>query len=429
MIEWLGRLPSARLLVGIVWLAALAPLGLAQGAPLTADQAVQLGLTCNPQALAAQAGADSALANYRSLAALPPVTLSATHIQGTSSAPTLNGQTNDTFLDFGETVDTSGQRRYGAAAAQGQFAAARYQFLETKLSLEQQIRDAYWTLAAAQAQTKIAEESLADSQKVCDLTITQQQAGASPKGDVVRSSIDLANAKQALLAAQSAARSALISFNTLLARPASEPANLASGLSDGSESVPEVQVPGVKELTNQALANRPSLLAAAAQTKAAHFSVKQAQASRFPDVSVNYQKSVQNNFNTLLLGASLPLLDFGSVKQSIRAAEKSQTQAAAQELQTRQQVEQQVAQAHSDLVTAVEAASSYKKEILDPSTQLLSMAQLGYRQGATGILPVIDAETTLRSARVGFINTVLAIYKAQDEMLAATGTFPSSTTP
>ncbi len=429
MIDGIGRFHGFRLLACMTWMAMWAAGGLAQDAPLSADQAVQIGLSRNPQAIAAQAGADSALASYRSLAALPPVTFSATHIQGTSSAPTLNGQTNDTFLDFGETMDTSGQRRYGAAAAQGQFVAARYQFLETRLSLEQQIRDAYWTLAAAQAQTKMAVESLADSQKVYDITATQQQAGASPRGDVVRSSIDLANAKQALLTAQSAERTALFAFNTLLARPPSEPTALASGPGEGSESVPTVQVPELKKLTDQALANRPSLLAAAAQTKAARFAVRQAQAARFPDVSVNYQKSVQNNFNSLLFGASFPLLDFGSVKQSIRAAEKTQTQAAAQEQQTRQQVEQEVAQAHSDLASAVDAASSYKKEILDPSTQLLSMAQLGYQQGATGILPVIDAETTLRTARVGFINAVLAIYKAQDEMLAATGTLPPSTKP
>lgn len=420
--------PSARNLATILLLACCVVCN-GQAAPLTVDQAVQIGLARDPQAVASQAAADAALANYRSLAALPPVTLGATHVQGTSTAPTLNGTNNDTFLDFGETIDTSGQRRYQAAAARVQFNAARFQYQETRLSLEQQIRDAYWTLAAAQAQTRIAEESLADSQKVYDLTVKQQEAGASPRGDVIRSSIDLANAKQALLTAQSAERTALFTFNTLLAREPSSATVLASGLNESSESIPTVNVPDLQSLQAQALSNRPLVLAASAQSSAARFAVKQAQAARLPDVSVDYQKSVEQNVNSLLFGASFPLLDFGSVKQSIRAAEKAEVQAKAQELQTRQQVEEQVAQSHSDLATAVDSASSYKTEILDPSVALLSMAQLGYQQGATGILPVIDAETTLRTARVGFINAVLAIYKAQDEMLAATGTLPPSTTP
>ena len=60
-------------------------------------------------------------------------------------------------------------------------------------------------------------------------------------------------------------------------------------------------------------------------------------------------------------------------------------------------------------------------DILAPSATLLNMAQIGYKQGATGILPVIDAETTLRNARIGYINSLLAVYKARAEIQAATG--------
>ena len=101
----------------------------------------------------------------------------------------------------------------------------------------------------------------------------------------------------------------------------------------------------------------------------------------------------------MLFGISFPLLDFGSVNQSIRAAKEARKQADATKAQTAQQVEQQVAQAYSDLQAALDSAASYKTEILDPSSKLLDMAKLGYEQGATGILPVIDAESTIRNAR------------------------------
>ncbi|MFM9709836.1 hypothetical protein, partial [Streptomyces galilaeus] len=79
-------------------------------------------------------------ANYRSASSLPPVTFGATHIQGTSTAPTLNGTNNDTFIDVGETFDFSGQRRYGAANANALFNVAKFSFQEALLTLEQQIR-------------------------------------------------------------------------------------------------------------------------------------------------------------------------------------------------------------------------------------------------------------------------------------------------
>ena len=398
----------------------LASLAGAQTA-LTVDDAVKEGLQNNPQAAAALAGVRSALASYRSLAVLSPVTLGASHIQGTSTAPTLNGTNNDTFLDLGETVDLSGQRRYQAAGANATYKSTLYQYQETLLGLEQQIRDAYWSLAAAQSQTRFGIESLKEAQHVYDLTVKQQQAGASPTGDVVRSSIDVANAKQSLITAQSAERTALFAFNTLLAKPPSTPETLAEDFSHE----PVVVLPRIEELGKQSQENRPLLKSAQEQSNAAKYPVRQAEASHWPDLTVDFQRSTTQEINSLIFGLSFPLLDFGSVSQSVRAAKETRKQVQAQEVQTQQQVAQQVAQAHADLESALQAASSYKKEILDPSETLLTMARLGYSQGATGILPVIDAESTIRNARVGYINALLAVYKAQDEVLAATGTRPS----
>ncbi len=407
---------------------AIGPRCLARGQAegLTVDEAVKLGLLRNPQVAGGRAGVVSARANYLSLAALPPITLGATQVQGTSTAPTLTGESNDTILNLGETLDFSGQKRYQAAGANAQFRSTSFQFQETLLVLEQQIRDAYWSLAAAQAQSQIGQKSLDDSQRVYDLTLKQEQAGSAPRGDVIRASIDLANAKQTLLATQNGERTALLALNTLLARPPQTPEQLAVDLAADPSAPPTVDLPTLADLQKRALTARPLLKSAAALADMAKYSVRQAEASRLPDVSVSYQRSVRQSVDSVQFGAMMPLLEFGSVSQSIRAAREARKQADAQRLQTEQQVLQQVSQAHIDLEIAAQAAAGYKKDILDPSVTLLDMAQLGYKQGATGILPVIDAESTLRSARVGYINSLLAVYKARDELLAAVG--PSSLT-
>jgi outer membrane protein TolC len=402
---------------------AVAGLSLAQSseAPLNVDEAVRVGLKNNPQTAAGKAGVLAALATYRSLATLNPVTLGATHVQGTSTAPTLNGSNNDTFIDLGETIDVSGQRRNQAAGAKATYRSTLYQFQETLLTIEQQIRDAYWSLAAAQAQEKIADVSLMEAQRVYDLTVKQEGAGSSPRGDVVRSSIDLANAKQTLIAAQGAERTALIAFNTLLAKPPATPEVLADDLTSEAAVAPAIQVPAETELNQQAQASRPLLKSAKELSSASTYAVRQAEASRWPDLSVDYQRSLTQRIDTLVFGLNFPILDFGSVSQSVRAAKETRKQTEAQQEQTELQVAQQIAQARTDLDVALRSAAGYKKEILDPSETLLSMARLGYQQGATGILPVIDAESTIRNARVGYINALLAVYKAQDEILAATG--------
>ncbi len=390
--------------------------------PLSAEDAVRIGLERNPQTEAAVAGVDSAAATYRSAAAFPPVNLNLTTVRGSSAAPTLNGTTSDTFVDLGDTLDTSGQRRNQAAGARATLGAAQFQLAETKLSLAQQIRDAYWSLAGARAQKDYGLESLREVQHVNQLTRLQLVAGSSPRGDVVRSTIDVANAQQNYLAAQGSERAALSALNVLLARAPQAPIQLADNLSQVTV-IPTLSgnLPDLDTLTRFAIANRPAVRAAAAQVQAAEFAYRQARSAQFPDFSVDYERSVRVPIQAVVVALHMPLLDFGSVRNAIGAASAAKRQAQAQQKAAEQQVAQQVAQAYTDYIQAQQLSGSFQVDILAPSSTLLGMAQLGYKQGATGILPVIDAETTLRNARTGYINSLLALYKAQDEVTAAVG--------
>jgi outer membrane protein, heavy metal efflux system len=390
--------------------------------PLTVEEAVRIGVARNPQTSAGAAGVASAAANYKSLAAFPNPQLAITHAQGTSTAPTLNGAGADTFFDVGEVLDTSGQRHFQAGGAKAQLGVARYQLDETRLTLEQQIRDAYWSLAAARALTQYADESLQEARRVNALIKTQQAAGAAPQVDVIRSAIDVANAQQAYVTAQGAERTALAALNTLLVRPPTTPLTLAADVAAGVNAAqPAPDIPDLPALTKAALADRALVKAAAEQVHVAEYAVKQARAVRVPDLAVDYERSLQQSSDTVLLSVRFPFLDFGSTRYSIKSADETRKQAIAQREQAEQQVIQQVAQAYLDATQAQTLLTSYSTDILNPSVKLRDMAQLGYKQGATGILPVIDAETTLRAARTGYINSILAVHKAQDEIVAAVG--------
>ncbi len=391
--------------------------------PLGVEQAVAVGVARNPGLSGLAAGLAAAQATYRSLSAFPNVTLGLSTVGGTSAAPTLNGTTRDTFVDLGDTFDTSGQRRLSARGAQATYRATAAQLAESRIGLEQQIRDAYWGLVASRAQTAIAQQSLSDAQKINAATHLQQNVGVSPRIDVLRSNIDLANAGQSVVGAQGDEATALAALNALLARSPGADLHLADSLDEnGTAPSSPIELPALDQMTTQALANRPAVLAAREQVRAAEFATKGARAARLPDVSVDYERSLQDPISSFVVGLNLPLFDFGSIGQSVRAARQNQKQAVAQQQQAQAQVAQQVEQGYRDLAQAQKLATSYRTDILEPSKTLLDMAQLGFQQGATGILPVLDAESTLRAARTGYITNLLNLMKAQDELLAATST-------
>jgi len=371
---------------------------------------------------AASAGSLSNEATYRANASFPSVNLGLTAVRGSSTAPTLNSETGDIFLDVGDTIDTSGQRRFGSAGAKATWSAALAQLEETKLTLAQQIRDGYWTLALAREQLRLANETLDEVKHVNQLTRTQQEVGAAPQIDVLRSDIDVANADQALLTAEASERTALAAFNTLLNQPPMAPVNLGVLVDTRTATgVTAAAPPTLESLTSRALERRPLIQAAREQIRAMSYAVKQANASRLPDVSLDYERSVQDPSQAAVLGVHLPLLDLGVIRQTIKSAEESRRQAEFQRRSSEEQVRQQVAQAFSDYVQAQAAAQRYAAQIVAPSETLLGKAQIGYQEGATGILPVLDAESTLRNARNGYVSALLALFKAQDELQAATG--------
>jgi cobalt-zinc-cadmium efflux system outer membrane protein len=198
------------------------------------------------------------------------------------------------------------------------------------------------------------------------------------------------------------------------------PITLASDVAAGVE--PKATVPNLPDLpalTKSALTNRALIKAASEQIRVAEYAVKQTRAGQFPDLSVDYERSFVQSSDTVLLSVRFPLLDFGSTRNAIRSADETRKQAVAQKEQSEQQVIQQVAQAYLDITQSQSLLASYVTDILNPSIKLRDMAQLGYKQGATGILPVIDAETTLRAARTGYVNSLLSLRKAQDEVIAA----------
>src|SRR5262249_54767376 len=151
-----------------------------------------------------------------------------------------------------------------------------------------------WSLAAARAQRQIAQQGLQEAQRVYQLTNTQFGAGSAPRVDVIRSSIDLANVQQNAVTAQGVERTALTAFNVLLVRPASPPVELAAQLSETTlipAAIPGL--PDLTELTRKAITSRPLVRSATEQVRAAEYALRQAKAARLPDVSVDYERSVQ----------------------------------------------------------------------------------------------------------------------------------------
>jgi outer membrane protein TolC len=348
-------------------------------------------------------------------------------LRGTSRLRSITGNSLDNFLDFSQTLDTSGQRKFAAAELASEYESSKFQAAESYLNLERQARDAYWNLALTQAQTRIAIVGYQDSQLAVDQTISQDSLGGGDKVDTLWSTIDSANARRTLMEARAAEREALADLNSLLGRDTGAPIRLAADLlapemTAGNVDPSGVELPDLNVVGDLALKNRPIVKFADEQVRKAGYGINVAKAEAYPNLNVDYLKSLQRgSTDAYVLTLNMPLIDWGSVRQSVRSAGDRRTVAEATRLLTQQKTVLQAVKAHAELKAALQEVKVYANEIVAPATSLLEIARNNYKPGSSSLLPLIDAIATMRNAHLGYVNTIVKVYRAQSALWTATG--------
>jgi outer membrane protein TolC len=169
----------------------------------------------------------------------------------------------------------------------------------------------------------------------------------------------------------------------------------------------------VERAISRALAERPDLQAQAAQVRVAQAERQEARAAYYPSLSVSaspraqalyiLQQQLPWGFTAGLYGGmSLSLnwtvFDGGARHNRVALAEANIREAEARVLSTRDQIEDQVWTAYTNLTTAFrqrEAATAF----LTAATQSYSAALESYNYGVRNLLDVTNAQKVLAQAR------------------------------
>ena len=321
----------------------------------------------------------------------------------TTSAFQLSLNLNYTVFDFGS-------RRGRIKAESARLLAANFGFNDVHRQLIYDVSQAYYRLLNAAGQEEAAGASLVNAQAVQQSAEERLRNGLATLPDVLEARSATAQAQydlQAVLGAEEIARGDLA---TALGASASTRIRVQP-LSE--VPTPESVSDTVKEAIDRALEQRPDLQAQAAAIRLGQAQRQQARAAFFPSLSVSAGPSAQSLYlmqqnlpwghTTGLTGgltASLnwTVFDGGARRSRLAQAEAHIRQAAAQVSAARDQIEDQVWTAYSDLNTAFrqrEAATA----LLTAATQSYGAALESYNYGVRNLLDVTSAQKVLAQAR------------------------------
>lgn len=381
----------------------------------TVDDAVTLAVRQNPRLTAAARDIGAARSGVR--AARSPANPSVTFAPGLSGA---GG--SDTELLVQQPLEINGTRaaRTGVATAQRRVTEASA-VVELR-NLVFQTKSAYYELARAREQAGVARDLLASAQQFDRITRQLVEAGKRPGIDQTQTGIEVVRAQQQVTLAGGQTAAAEVSLNSLMGRSPSAVVGALSPLSSAAETVP------ADAALQRALASRAEIQVEAANRDVFRQQARQARAEGLPDLVPQYRADslTRGGGNSGIgLGVSLPLLDFGARRNQVRQAEQSARAQEARIAATQSQVRQEVAQALARLEAAQTIAQNYRSGVLDQARALLEASRVGFREGQTSVVALLEAQRTFRSVETEYVNAQVEAALARAELERATGAVPA----
>ncbi len=178
-----------------------------------------------------------------------------------------------------------------------------------------------------------------------------------------------------------------------------------------------------------ALTNRPDVVGAQATLEARRAQVQVLGRQRLPQIELQARRSAffgrEGSF-ALRAVVTLPLFDFGSLRGERRAVQAEVRAQEATIALLRSQVAAQVEQALIRLQQQRETVERYRTGIVPLSVELLRKTQVGYAQGASTYLEVLEAQRTLRQVQTDYLQALVGTRTGEAQLESALGATPSA---
>lgn len=439
---------------------------------VTLDQLILRALANNPQLPIARENLEAARQRVSAARALGNPVLQVVPGIG-------NRDARDEEIILSQPLDLFGQRRAQAGVAGAEVRRAQAESTLAERSLVVAVKNAAADLFAAQEAESLGGVQVEVAQLFRDAAARRAQLGDVPPVQVQRAELELLRVQNELTGAQAerlARRAALnqlvgqapetplrvslplaVNFTEMLRlRPGAAQSTLpATGAAGNAPATPPVaivpQSPAIGaapvapqtpliggssqvgsdlvSLRSQLLPgalNRPDIAGAQATLEARRAQVQVLRRQRLPDIELQARRSSVTGSGTIALRAVIvvPLFDFGSNKRERRALEAEVRAQEATITLLRSQAAAQVEQALIRLGQQRQTVERYRSGILPLTVDLLRKTQIGYAQGASTYLEVLDAQRTLRQVQTEYLQALVGTRTQEAALESALGATP-----
>lgn len=344
---------------------------------------------------------------------------------GQACSQFLNGKQFGLTFNASYELDFWGLARDNLRAANEQLKAARFAQQSVALSVTTNVATQYLNILAIRRRIAIQHQNLDAINAILEVVKLRVRAGATSHLDLAREQAQLEATEAQLPSLETAEKQALYTLAVLLGRP---PEGFDVTDADLDKVLPPLVGAG---LPTELLLRRPDVAQAEANLASAHANVDAARAAFFPQISLTGQGGfVSTAIGTLLNGSTFGYTWGASLLQTIFDGGKLAGQKdLAEGVQNEYVAAYQSAalSAYADVEFALtQVANTSKAEAhlraeITAANEAFQISQLQYRQGATDLINVLQAQQQLFSAQDQLVQTVFSNRQSSVHLYEALG--------
>jgi cobalt-zinc-cadmium efflux system outer membrane protein len=368
--------------------------------PLTLDRVVALYIDKNLQLQAARYRVERTRADEIAARLRPNPSLSLTAENLRLTGPTSFGRLNEFGISYAETIELGGKRDLRMRVADATVSAAESQLADTMRKGIAEVKHLYLNALLTRYNVDVATENRQTFEQLLQVNLARFQEGRIAEADLIKVRLERIKFDSAVKQADLDLRRATI---TLLDRLGASTfaTQQVSGELDSALVVPDISI-----LRAVALEERPDILQAQRELDATNYRLALEQARSRPDILpfAGYKRLASDN--TVMFGVSIPLKTHDHNEAGIARAQADQKIAQAQLELARNHALAEVESAYASFQTSRGQVQTFRNELLEQAEDSRSIALAAYEEGATPLLPVLEAQRTRAEVRQQYFRTL-----------------------
>ncbi len=396
--------------LAVVLVAAGPQVGRAQVAtspPLSLSAALAKAREANPTILAARRAKGAGEANVRLAGERPNPEVS---FEAEKETP-------HQALAVSLPIELGGKRTRRIDVANAGLAVIDADIARTIADVENQVRRAYFALAAANAQRRLADDLRGLSNRARDAAAARVAAGDAPRLEGVQTELALADAENEVARADGEVVAGRIELNTLLGAPVNDPVVVDDALGAGA-------IPQLSDVLTTARASNVDLVALDRRIGEQTARRDLARSLQTPDITVGssltYDAQPEFSYGwRASAGITLPL--FTRHRAAIAVEDGELSRLMAERDATLSTLMGAVSAAFVRLSSTRDQWARFEQQILPRALEVETMAQDGYRSGQTGVTALLQVLASTRDVRSRGLQAALDVEMALAELERVAG--------